>query len=268
MKIKLIGSSTCDPIMVRDWIREELGFPSFELPTDGGVTPAGLLIMYAAKRCYNAFGLEQNPNLTQIRAKLAPHIANIVSSGHGSVFEHVSFTFAIEGISRVLSAELNRHRAGVAISEGSGRYIRYKGSIPYYTPGIFQDSNGDSDLMRWKKAKSRRVMRKAFEDAHTHYSQLEKIWEKELVTDFASKKKLTSAFRRIIGIGALTGGTWTFNIRALRHILTLRSSEHAEEEIAELAGLLFDAVKEHEPLLFSDLIKDANGVITTEYNKI
>lgn len=276
IKVKIIASSNLEQNTALDWIRNDLGFPGFNWPTDNGVSPAGLIVMYAAKRCYNAFGLEHNKNLTKVREELAPHIANILSSGHGSCLEHVTYTFAIEGVTRVLTGELNRHRVGVAISEGSGRYIRFD-DIPYRLPTCFHgtkeeralvssngpDYDGPRDSLAYKKWETALIFNDHFEDTERRYALLEYIWREELASsDFHLKKELTSAFRRIVGIGHCTGGTWTFNIRALRHIMTLRSTEFAEEEIRELARLIYEAVVPREPLLFADLSMDANGVIS------
>ena len=269
ISIKLLASSSIDLIAAKQWIVDILGHESFiGLPIGKDVTPAGLIVMCAAKRCYNAFTSEHNKNLTRVRDELAPHIENILSSGHGSVLEHVTFTFAIEGITRVLTGELNRHRAGVAVSEASGRYIRFDDDIAYRLPNCFRHVPSTipaTIVSNRKREKSRKIMEEVFDYIADQYRNLEDIWKEELEGDFAAKKELTSAFRRIVPMGYCGGGVWTFNVRALRHILTLRSSFHAEEEIRELAGKMFDILKKEEPLLFCDMEKDFNGVITREY---
>jgi flavin-dependent thymidylate synthase len=186
-----------------------------------------------------------------------------------SVLEHVTFTFAIEGITRVLTGELNRHRAGVAISEGSGRYIRFNDDIAYRLPTVFRHREGDDWPLMDKREESANVMAEAFATQAGYYAKLERIWADELAgTDFHTKKELTSAMRRIIGIGYCTGGVWTFNARALRHVICLRSAEGAEEEIRELAKLLYQVAEPMSPLLFADMHLNDNGVIETEYPKI
>ena len=49
-------------------------------------------------------------------------------TGHGSTIEHVVFTFGISGVSRTLSHQLVRHRAGVAFDQQSQRYVTFKGA--------------------------------------------------------------------------------------------------------------------------------------------
>src|SRR5207344_1639869 len=53
-------------------------------------------------------------------------ISSVIESGHGSTIEHIVFTFAITGVSRTLSHQLVRHRAGVAFDQQSQRYVTYK----------------------------------------------------------------------------------------------------------------------------------------------
>ena len=50
-------------------------------------------------------------------------IGRVIESGHGSTIEHVVFTFAITGVSRTLSHQLVRHRAGVAFDQQSQRFV-------------------------------------------------------------------------------------------------------------------------------------------------
>lgn len=52
----------------------------------------------------------------------AKFIRKILSSGHHSVLEHVSFTFSIEGVSRSLLAQITRHRIA-SFSVQSQRYV-------------------------------------------------------------------------------------------------------------------------------------------------
>src|SRR5438034_11144445 len=55
-------------------------------------------------------------------------ITKVIESGHGSTIEHIVFTFGISGVSRTLSHQLVRHRAGVAFDQQSQRYVKYKGA--------------------------------------------------------------------------------------------------------------------------------------------
>jgi thymidylate synthase (FAD) len=205
-----------------------------------------------------------NPNITRVRKIWHEYLSNILASGHGSVTEHASWTFAIEGVSRVFTGEMNRHRVGVAISEGSMRFIRFD-DIGFWMPTSLARGNqtlrlgslSDEDFED-KKTKTRQIFESGFREMEYNYKQMCSIWGIEDLKDFGIKKKLTSLFRRLIGMGVATGGTWTMNVRALRHILAMRTSPHAEEEIALVMGMIGKWIVESEPDLFGDFALDAS----------
>ena len=90
------------------------------------------IIYTACRTCYS----EQDPDEIFRRAvdgdfdplKMQKLIGSVIESGHGSTIEHVVFTFAISGVSRTLSHQLVRHRAGVAFDQQSQRYVKFKGA--------------------------------------------------------------------------------------------------------------------------------------------
>src|SRR5437879_13558080 len=67
-------------------------------------------------------------------------ISGVIESGHGSTIEHVVFTFGISGVSRTLSHQLVRHRAGVAFDQQSQRYVTYKGPATML-PATIEDAD-------------------------------------------------------------------------------------------------------------------------------
>ncbi|MFQ9365946.1 MAG: FAD-dependent thymidylate synthase, partial [Bilophila wadsworthia] len=78
-------------------------------------TPEPLSLVYAAfRQCYHAgFVADMWPRLLAGdigREKQAQFVASIMESGHASPVEHVSFTFALGGVSRALTHQLVRHR--------------------------------------------------------------------------------------------------------------------------------------------------------------
>lgn len=235
------------------------------------VTDATVLVGNAAKRCYKSFEPGLNPNVTKVRQDWAEYFANVLKVGHGSVLEHASWTFAIEGLTRVCTAELNRHRAGVAISEGSMRYIRFTpDEIPYWEPLSIQEAEGDSPELSQKKAESRAIFNATFAFCARRYSELLAIWEDELAPDsrFAGKKAVTSMMRRVIPIGVSTGGCWTFNGRALRHVLTMRCEPAAEEEICYLFSKVAVLMLRDEPHIFGDFYQDEDGFWRPRWRKV
>jgi thymidylate synthase (FAD) len=105
------------------------------------------LVYTACRTCYS----ELDPQEIFRRAaegEIAPAsmqklIGNVIESGHGSTIEHIVFTFAISGVSRTLSHQLVRHRAGVAFDQQSQRYVKYKGAATMLPSTI---ADGDAGL--------------------------------------------------------------------------------------------------------------------------
>lgn len=292
-----IARTQVDREAVRRWL-DFLGVsPEFELPDV--VTDPALLIALAAKRCYKSFEPGLNPNVTKVRAEYGEYLDNVMSQGHGSVLEHAVFTFAIENVSRVFTGEMNRHRAGWAISEASMRYIRFGECIPYWEPTCISGENqtwdeqaikrtlldllgnktkalkspwlGNSNTrLPYKKQLTRELFKLAFEQQELVYSVLERIWAEELAPEskFAGKKQITSMMRRIVGMGCATGGVWTGNVRALRHVLTMRCAPSAEEEIMHVFSRVAKLMRDSEPMLFGDFYQDENGFWRPKYVKV
>lgn len=88
------------------------------------------LIYTACRTCYSELPPEEifrRATVGEIEpAKMQRLISNVIESGHGSTIEHIVFTFGITGVSRTLSHQLVRHRAGVAFDQQSQRYVTYK----------------------------------------------------------------------------------------------------------------------------------------------
>ena len=291
-----IGRTAVDKDEVARWM-EFIGANEFEIPAEEAVSNPALLIALAGKRCYMSFQAGLNPNVNRIRADYVKYFDNILASGHGSVLEHSVYNFAIENVSRVFTAEMNRHRAGWAISEGSLRFIRFGKNIPYWVPTSIQgddvvaddmiasiisdaaaeeqdemdlDCNGTLELsLDVRKQMSRKVFEFAFGGQEDWYRVLEKIWDMdESDHNFPYKKKVTSMMRRIVGLGVATGGIWSGNVRGLRHVFTMRCSEQAEEEILHVFSRLVAVMAEKEPLLFGDFYQDDNGFWRPKYVKV
>lgn len=264
IKVHILGKSTIDRDATKAWISEFKGCESYEFPEGND---SELLPFVAGKNCYCAFSAESNPNVTKVRSDLAEYFDNILKSGHGSVLEHMSYTFAFENVSRVFTGELNRHRAGCAISERSMRYVRFT-DLPFWMPISLREDANDSDEVSKKKQVTRIMVQNLGAEIERVYGELVRLWDMDNPENkFGYKKTITSMMRRILPMGTCTGGVWTFNIRALRHILALRSSPEAEEEIAYVFGLVGKMMHELEPNLFGDF-KLVDGFWVPEYNKV
>ena len=80
------------------------------------------VVAMSAKLCYSKVGV------SDIREGLDDEnvekfISHLTSIGHESPVEHISFTFAIEGISRTCTHQLVRHRIA-SYSQQSQRYVK------------------------------------------------------------------------------------------------------------------------------------------------
>lgn len=265
-----IAKTQVDRAQVALWL-ERIGADAYEVPDETTASDPALLIALAAKRCYMSFQPGLNPNVTKVRKDMVEYIDNILASDHGSVLEHAVYTFAIEGVSRVFTAEMNRHRAGWAISEGSMRFIRFDKDIPWWMPkSIINEDTDDADL-RGRKLLTRAVFARVFEFVQDCYAELLRIWDMpEGNHNFKYKKRVTSCLRRVVPMGVATGGVWTGNFRALRHVLTMRGHEpSAEEEIFHVFGeKIAPMMITAEPLLLGDFKFDADGSCVPSYRKV
>jgi len=241
----------------REWL-DFIGANDFEIPE---TTVGSDLTMLAGKRCYKSFNTSLNKNLTRVRDDVSEFIENILRSGHGSVLRHVNYTFGIEGITRVCTAELNRHSVGAAISEGSQRFIREDDTaLGYRIPRIFENQVMDGEGFLLKRQQSRAVLERSFRRSIEDYRELEEIWQIDKIPyTMHEKKELTSAFRRVLTQNIATGGVWTFNLQALRHIFSVRCTPLAEEEIFEVGVKMLKIMMLEEPDVFGDFEETSDG---------
>ena len=83
------------------------------------------LIAGAAKNCYSSTDVDGIfEGLTD--EKVTSFLGMLTEIGHESPIEHVSFSFAIEGVSRSLLAQITRHRIA-SFSVQSQRYVKERG---------------------------------------------------------------------------------------------------------------------------------------------
>ena len=92
-------------------------------------------IYKAARQCYARGSVVDMEPVSY--DKMAGLVRRCISSGHMSVLEHVSFTFAISGVSRALSHQLVRHRIA-SYSQQSQRFVK-SGEIEYVCPPSLKD---------------------------------------------------------------------------------------------------------------------------------
>jgi thymidylate synthase (FAD) len=107
----------------------------------GWTKDAEKIVSAAIRQCYSAVGASDlRKKITSQKQKEL--IKMVLSSGHTSTLEHASFTFAVEGISRVCSHQLVRHRLA-SYSQQSRRYIDFsKGGINFIVPPSIKGKRG------------------------------------------------------------------------------------------------------------------------------
>lgn len=210
------------------------------------------LIEVMGRGCYKSFGTDLNPNITRVRSSNEEYLQNIINIGHGSVLEHGWVSFMICDTSRVVTHELVRHRAGTAISQESLRFLRLEDMGMWVPQAYANDSYADD------------IFAETWEYLELQYTRL--IERAEVIEGqdfdslpFSKKKYYTSAARRLAPIGVATNIGWSCNIRAARHIIEMRTDEHAEEEIRLVFNKIGEVLKSRYPALFADYEVEVKG---------
>ena len=201
--------------------------------------PAEVLAEVAGRTCYMSFGKGRKTNLE--------YLQNILSSKHGSVLEHAVWNLLITGVSRSLTHELVRHRAGFGYSQLSQRYVD-ESSARYVVPPLYQEN----EALRKKWAETIDAVRQAYKelaDMSTEY-----VREKYPDMSARDRRKLArQAARSILPNACETKIFVTGNSRSWRHFLELRGNPHADTEIRLLAVEIFKVLKKESPNIFHDL---------------
>lgn len=219
-------------------------------------TDAENLVEAAGRICYRSWEPGLNKNVTTVREDQGEYLDNILKSGHGSVLEHVNFTFVFKDVSRVFTHEMVRHRAGSAFSQESLRYVRLDELSMWVPDWALQDE----ELMTLVRG----------------HVLLGEILQKKLAEHFGlddenvpfhKKKRATSFMRRLAPEGLATTMMWTGNLRTMRHVIEQRTSKGAEDEMRLVFGKVAEIMKSEVPMLFSDFDVE-DGAWVPKYKKV
>jgi thymidylate synthase (FAD) len=229
-----------------------------------------LMAEFAGRFCYNSFlkGRESDE-----------YLANVIEMRHGSVLEHVTLNLAIQGVSRSLTHELIRHRAGFAVSQESQRYVDAK-DMKWVVPPILLDiAKGDLDHPLIQS-----FMIGCERDLGDYVELQTGIFEALMAERAANalpdgvkvrtmmKKRANEAARSRLPNASETKLTWTGNLRALRHFCELRGDEFADLEIRRLATVIAETVMDVAPYTFHDMkTHDGShnvGTVSVEHTKV
>ena len=216
--------------------------------------PAEILCMTAGKICYDAYG--------KGNSEIAPYLKNIIESKHGSVLEHVTWNFIIAGVSRVFSHEHVRHRAGVAISQRSQRYVSESASGQVLLPMI--EDNPEA----------KRVWEEALVQSQQAYDKLVLILADDIREVLDDKTLLTktvrSAARSVMPNSTETYIFWSANARALRHYIEMRASRYADIEIRRVALQILLIMTAEAPNVFGDyrIVDVGDGILEAQTDHV
>ena len=183
-------------------------------------------VAMSARLCYSPIGAAQlEEKISDEQA--AKLVRKLVSMGHLSTLEHVTFTFAIEGVSRVLTHQLVRHRIA-SYSQQSQRYVKEHDFETIVPPSIAKNPEA--------KAKFTALMTEI----------------QNLYNEFTEAGVLAEDARYILPNATETKIVCTFNARSLLNFFSLRCCTRAQWEIRALANEMLRQVKEVAPVIFEN----------------
>lgn len=182
------------------------------------------VVAAAARLCYSDKTIsELMTNMTD--SKREDLITKLVSSGHESPFEHVTFTFGIEGISRACSHQLVRHRIG-SYSQQSQRYVTMD-DPEYVLPNSIETDPEALELYNFILD----VITRGYD-----------VLVGSGIPEEDARYLLPNATATKIVV--------TLNARSLFNFFKLRSCNRAQEEIRNLSDEMLRLCKEAAPKIF------------------
>jgi len=184
-------------------------------------------VALAARLCYSHVDIEALKEKIS-RADITKFLDKIMSLGHHSVLEHASFTFGIEGISRVTTHQLVRHRVA-SFSQQSQRYVSHTESFATVVPPSIAGDPAHAALFEAQVAA-----------LHKAYAALVEAG----VPAEDARYLLPNATETKIIV--------TMNARELRHFFAIRCCERAQWEIRAMALEMLKLVRPVAPAIFQD----------------
>jgi thymidylate synthase (FAD) len=193
----------------------------------------------AARLCYSSTTIDEIPQKFD-KEKIEKLLFKVISSKHNSVLEHATFTFGVEGVSRVLLAQLTRHRI-VSFSVQSQRYVKFENNLDFVVPESIKNNIN------------------LFKKYNDFLSSSEKLYKEFLKENIPAEDA-----RFILPNASTTKIIFTMNARELRHFFSLRTCNRAQWEIREMACRMLQLVKKEAPLLFNNAGPDCIGEVCHE----
>ena len=259
-KVYLVTRPAVDWEQVAAFLSEE-DLPPVPDSIRAGSDDSSAIIEISARLCYMSFG--------RGRRDITDFINNLLSSKDGSVFEHVNYGFVFTGVSRSLTHELVRHRAGFAYSQRSQRYVDEANASFVLPPALASEDDETADASR--------ILEDALETASDSYAGLVVALEKALPRDRFEKatdrrKAIRQAARAVLPNATETKIFVTGNVRAWRHFIEMRGASFADWEIRSLALDVLGVLEKEAPLLFGDFtvseLPDGTKIAVPEHSKV
>jgi len=227
-----------------------VGAPMWE--TDA-TTGAEELIEVLGRMCYRSFKPGLNANVTKVREGNADYIANVSAHKHGSLFENATDTYILFDVSRVVTHQLVRHRAGTAWAQESGHYVRVEGIKSWMPPAIAAN------------AAAAELYVKTMEELEHVQLEMAKLLDVDNLP-FSEKKRATTAMRRLVPDGIATAIAMTGNHRAWRWTIQLRTARDNDDEIRLVMADVFHQQVARYPNLYADAVtQEVDGIMEVRF---
>lgn len=207
------------------------------------------VVAAAAKLCYSNAAIDDLLDGLTVE-KSREFVEMLGGLGHASPTEHASFTFAIEGVSRSLLAQITRHRHA-SFSVQSQRYVALD-DFDYVEPPEIEADEETKEIFAQAMAEEAQLyqrLTKKLEEKH-RVRYLEAGASEKQAKQKAQKQAIEDA-RFVLPNACTTKMIVTMNARSLNHFFRLRCCNRAQWEIRALSDDMLKAVMPVAPSLFS-----------------
>jgi thymidylate synthase (FAD) len=244
------------------------GFENYLDDNTAPITDSEALAKFAGQLCYMSFGENRTKN-----ADAARYFDNIKEQRHGSVVEHVDYSFLIYGLGRDQTHELVRHRVGMGYSQQSQRYVG--GPVLRFVERNEYESDPE--------------LHARFEDyidntAAEYELRTELLVKRQLAGDPSMaansdshartelRKKVRQAARSVLTNEVEAPLIVSMNVRSGRHVIEMRAAAAADTAIRETMFRVYLCLALCEPNLFGDyeidVLRDLSHGVRTRFSKI
>jgi thymidylate synthase (FAD) len=261
-RVSIVAQTYFDPIEGLRDLAELFGSVTAGISDyEEGWSEPEALTQFAGQLCYLSLGNDKRTPLVDNKS----YIERIFKAGHGSVLEHSSYSVLMLGIDRACTHELVRHRAGTAFSQVSQRYVDDT-RLRFVLPWEYKQSNRLTALFETD-------IDKALESYRIKSNALREVMPKredESNTDY--RKRIQSCSRETLPNCTEAPIIVTANTRSWRHIISMRTSSHADVRIRVPMIAVLKELQTASPNHFGDFtvgqLPDGSESAETPYPKV